>query len=62
MKKNRICRDYKAYTRFGNEVVYESYGKKGSKQNKEDLSNALKRTYGKYITLKDVTFIERWDG
>ena len=62
MKNNRTCRIYKAYTRFGNEVVYESYGRKNSKENKQDLSNELKRHYGKYITLKDVTFVERWDG
>ena len=62
MKNNRIYRTYKAYTRFGNEVTYGSYGRKNSKENKKDLSNELKRCHGKYITLKDVTYVERWNG
>lgn len=62
MKNNRTYRIYKAYTRFGNEVTYGSFGRKNSKENKQDLLIALKWAYGKYITLKDVTFIERWDG
>lgn len=62
MKKHRICRIYKAYTHFGNDIVYESYGRKNSKENKQDLSNELKRKYGKYISLKDVVYIERWNG
>ena len=60
--KNRTYRTYKAYTRFGNEVTYGSYGRKKSKENKQDLSNELKRHYGKYISLKDVDYIERWNG
>ena len=59
MKKYRT---YKAYTRFGNEVVYSSYGKKKSKENKQDLLKELKRQYGKYIDLNDVTEIVRWNG
>ena len=62
MMKNRTYRTYKAYTRFGNEVTYGSYGRKNSKENKQDLSNELKRKYGKYISLKDVDYIERWNG
>lgn len=62
MMKNRTYRTYKAYTRFGNDIVYESYGRKNSKENKQDLSNELKRKYGKYISLKDVDYIERWNG
>lgn len=62
MMKNRTYRTYKAYTRFGNEVTYGSYGRKNSKENKQDLSNELKRHYGKYISLKDVDYIERWNG
>lgn len=61
MKNNRTYRIYKAYTRFGNEVIYGSFGRKNSKENKKDLSNELKSCYGKYITLKDVTYIEIWD-
>lgn len=59
MKKYR---NYKAYTRFGNEVVYGSYGKKKSKENKQDLLKEMKRQYGKYIDLNDVTEIVRWNG
>lgn len=62
MMKNRTYRTYKAYTRFGNEVTYGSYGRKNSKENKQDLSNELKRHYEKYISLKDVDYIERWNG
>lgn len=62
MMKNRTYRTYKAYTRFVNEVTYGSYGRKNSKENKQDLSNELKRHYGKYISLKDVDYIERWNG
>lgn len=62
MMKNRTYRTYKAYTRFGNEVTYGSYGRKNSKENKQDLLIALKWTYGKYISLKDVDYIERWNG
>lgn len=62
MKKHRTYRIYKAYTRFGNEIEYGSYGRKNSKENKQDLLIALKWAYGKYICLKDVTEIERWNG
>lgn len=62
MKKYSVYRIYKAYTRFGNEIVYGSCGRKNSKENKQDLLNALRRYYGKYIGLKDVTEIERWNG
>lgn len=57
-KKHRTYRIYTAYTRFGNTLDYGSYGRKNSKENIQDLSNELKRHYGKYISLKDVVEIE----
>lgn len=59
MKKYRT---YKAYTRYGCEIVYGSYSRKNSKENNQDLLKEARRHYGKLIGLKDVTEIVRWNG
>lgn len=51
MKKFKL----KHYRFYGNgqEVFYNSYSKKGSKENCDDLIQALRKRYGRYATIQN---------
>lgn len=62
IKKMDKWRTYKAYTTFGNEIVYGSWFRKSSKGNIRDLCVQMQRTYGKYMSYNGVTDVVRWNG